>query len=112
MTDQELLELAAKAAGVDFDGNTFIKRDRYSSNIWDPLFDDGDALRLAVQLGMRVYVYSDGGDNVTVVANDELAAKDAPHISEAHGEDKLSATRRAIVRAAAEMAKTAGQANP
>lgn len=105
MSDRELLELAAKAAGVDFDGNTFIKRDRYSSNIWDPLFDDGDAMRLAVQLGMRVYVYPDGGDNVTVVANDELKAKDAPHISEAHGEDKFAATRRAIVRAAAEIGK-------
>lgn len=105
MSDRELLELAAKAAGVDFDGNSFIKRDRYSSIIWDPLFDDGDALRLAVQLGMRVYVYPGGGDNVTVVANDELKSKDAPHISEAHGEDKFAATRRAIVRAAAEMGK-------
>ena len=105
MTDLELMKLAAKVAGVDFDGHTFIKRDRYSSNIWDPLFDDGDALRLAVQLGMRVYVYPGGGDSVTVVANDELKAKDAPHISEEHGEDRLAATRRAIVRAAAEMAR-------
>ncbi|WP_116817917.1 hypothetical protein [Pseudomonas syringae] len=105
MNDRELMELAAKAAGVDFDGHTFVKRDRYSSNVWAPLFDDGDAFRLAVQLGMRIYVYPGGDDNVTVVANDELKAKGAPHISEPHAEDRLAATRRAIVRAAAEMAK-------
>lgn len=122
MSDRELLELAAKSAGYSVrwhdnwkcfvhDGPHNIDNPPTPAgerHVWIPLNDDGDALRLAVQLGMRVYVYPGGGDNVTVVANDELKAKDAPHISEAHGEDKFAATRRAIVRAAAEMARTSG----
>lgn len=99
MTDQELLELAAKAAGVDFDGHSFIKRDRYSSNVWDPLFDDGDAFRLMVALnldiefdgptGMRVN-YVDGGGRLCTVEQHVL-------------EDLAEAVRRTIVSAAAEL---------
>lgn len=106
MNDRELITMAAKAAGIQIirwgktDG-AFIGQ----GSAWSPLVDDGDALRLAVKLGMRVYVYPGDGDDVTVVANDELQAKNAPHISESHGEDKFSATRRAIVRAAAEIGR-------
>lgn len=101
MTDQELLELAAKAAGVDFDGNSFIKRDRYSSNIWDPLFDDGDAFRLAVDLDIDVFQST---------SNQEAQAGGAipSIIFEPWGDDKLASTRRAIVRAAAEIARAMG----
>ncbi|MEG3078490.1 hypothetical protein R3F64_01300 [Halomonas sp. 5021] len=81
MTDKELLERAARAAGYNFDGN--LKHDRYSSNIWDPLFDDGDAFRLMVALGI-----SPKFDGYADMAT----------------QDELSKTRRAIVRAAAEMA--------
>ena len=98
MSDRELLELAAKAAGVDFDGNTFIKRDRYSSNIWDPLFDDGDAMRLAVELDIDVFQST---------AHKEAQAGGAipSTIFEPWGDDKFAATRRAIVRAAAEIGR-------
>jgi hypothetical protein len=45
-TDRELLELAAKAAGIeaffDDDGDCY----RVNSNYWDPRHDDGDALGL------------------------------------------------------------------
>jgi hypothetical protein len=103
MTDRELLELAAKAAGVDFDGNTFIKSDRYSSNIWDPLFDDGDAMRLAVQLSLSIDIGAPGfSPNDTTVQQRGCAGL---RVCEPHNSDPLAATRRAIVRAAAEMAK-------
>jgi hypothetical protein len=59
-SDRELLELAAKAAGYhswDFDagqqGNMMnVYTVDGSHAIWWPLEDDGDALRLAVKLGM------------------------------------------------------------
>lgn len=52
MSDRELLEMAGKALGsnetwTDIDGN------RYSGDpekLWNPLNDDGDALRLAVAI--------------------------------------------------------------
>lgn len=53
MTDRELLELAAKASGEltpSWYGN-----DAYFEGVlsrWNPLLDDGDALRLAVKLYM------------------------------------------------------------
>ena len=94
MLDKELLELAAKAAGitVNFDR---ARRDW----AWNPLDDDGDALRLAVKLGMQVYIWqpNDGlGTHYT-----EINRK----FVEGHKDDPQSATRRAIVRAAAEIGK-------
>jgi len=65
MTDRELLELAAKAAGItlgsdspwftysDKDGFEWWNEDaRSTTRKWNPLGDDGDALRLAVKLHM------------------------------------------------------------
>jgi len=53
VTDRELLELAAKAAGMPThtDGVGFVMAHHPS---WNPLTDDGDALRLAVKLGLQV----------------------------------------------------------
>ncbi len=54
MTDRELLELAAKAAGLTCVWSPY--RPDYERNqeqqpiYWNPLEDDGDALRLAVKL--------------------------------------------------------------
>ena len=79
MTDREMLELAAKAAGVE----------------WNPLTDDGDALRLAVKLGI---CYFDGDLAVCFGA-------DGRNITEPFGIDPYAATRRAIVRAAAEIGR-------
>jgi len=89
MTDRELLELAAKAAGID----TAVLSDENdgASGRWNPLEDDGDALRLAVKLFITVAV--------------EEGYTDAVSIWKAHREehdgDPCAATRRAIVRAAA-----------
>jgi hypothetical protein len=53
MTDRELLELAAKAADLPWE-QWCINGDAS----WNPLIDDGDALRLAVKLGMYLNIYT------------------------------------------------------
>lgn len=60
MNDRELLELAAKAAGIS--PATFDRRDvgwyqpdKGTTGPWDPLTDDGDALRLAVKLWITAF---------------------------------------------------------
>ena len=118
MTDRELLELAAKAAGISGswfeDCNHMIREfvfDRMfgiktKAGLWNPLTDDGDALRLAVELridvnhdevGMKSFVYA------RTVFNDET------HIglSEIFDDEseRLDRTRRAITRAAAQIGK-------
>jgi hypothetical protein len=57
MSDKELLEDAAKTAGVDLawsSNEDQSPRDRATWNVWNPLVDDGDALRLAVKLRMNI----------------------------------------------------------
>lgn len=102
--DRELLELAAKAVGFyvknevidrsDFFIGFLIKPSvnakRQSIAFWNPLTDDGDALRLAVQLQIELSFIN--GDT------------HADGQSEG-GQDKLANTRRAIVRAAAEIGR-------
>lgn len=91
MTDRELLELAAKAAGVEGRIRQFQLPYRSEIHIgigkhrWNPLTDDGDALRLAVKIGWLP-------DRV------EFAGLAMSH-------DPYAATRRAIVRAAAEIGR-------
>lgn len=83
-TDRELLELAAKAVGLD--GCTI----KVGRRIWNPLTDDGDALRLAVLLSLL-------NDLQTLIEH---------HIEEAdYLADPYAATRRAIVLAAAEIGR-------
>ena len=102
--DRELLEQAAKAAGmVDIQQtlNSWDEEGLTSKGIafWNPLTDDGDALRLAVKLGMQMYIWqpNDGiGTHYTEIGR---------HIKEGHKDDPYAATRRAIVRAAAEIGK-------
>ena len=49
MTDRELLELAAKAAGLEVVTPTMLAHGQ-----WNPLADDGDAFRLAVAMGFSL----------------------------------------------------------
>jgi hypothetical protein len=96
MTDKELLELAAKAAGLEVVTPTMLKYGQ-----WNPLTDDGDALRLAVKLDMSV--------DVDFYESSSYAyASDSPRVwaVEVWRDDKCAATRRAITRAAAEIGKT------
>ena len=108
-SDRELLELAAKAAGLD---GVYVERERMirefifkkfqyiqtNGAYWNPLTDDGDALRLAVKLRiditfneLDVFAFpTDGSDGKSETINVD---------------DPCAATRRAIVRAAAEIGK-------
>ena len=96
MNDDELLERAAKAAGIKYTtwhhkpaqvisyGN-YLRETRF----WDPLTDDGDAFRLAVKLHVPVEAV------IAFVAQRETDWETDPY----------AATRRAIVRAAATLAE-------
>ena len=96
-TDRELLELAAKAAGYEYAKHGgYIVVYGIPGN-WNPLQDDGDALRLAVKTGEPFVVRS---RCVTTMGG--LMEDFDPAVS---GDD-LRATRRAIVRAAAEIGRS------
>lgn len=98
-TDRELLELAAKAAGYKYHSPAgYIVVDGIPGN-WNPLEDDGDALRLAVKLNMDIcYESCPDGALVTVVGAWDGAPEPVQEIFERNGP---RAVRRAIVRAAA-----------
>jgi hypothetical protein len=103
-SDRELLELAAKAAGIrikwDKDGElrSPLLRDALGDVPWNPLTDDGDALRLAVKLGMKLQVRR-GVETEASYADKKYGGWSWE--TEGHSGDPMAATRRAIVRAAA-----------
>lgn len=98
MSDRELLEMAAKAAGVRIG-----RYDNYFTDFtlgfniegtnlwWNPLTDDGDAFRLAVKLGMSVWRDSD-----------IIWCRSSASVVEY---DMYASARRAIVLAAAEIGR-------
>lgn len=99
MSDRELLELAAKAAGlalVVVGQRLYFTQGEYLARQWDPITDDGDALRLLVALRLSLIRYA---LHVMVVDSNRVA------VSENYMADPAVATRRAIVRAAAEIGK-------
>lgn len=113
MTDRELLELAAKAAGIELvwhgDTDPFCFAETVAGIKWNPLTDDGDALRLAVKLAE-----SAPGTHFTLSISkihDGRGFADAGFFSHINpteqvvGPDLAAATRRAIVRAAAEIGR-------
>ena len=119
MTDKEMLELAAKAAHIEHGadrlecGLSLTENGRHRSlPKWNPLTDDGDALRLAVKLGIDLtfhgatfihpYVHSEINPSYAVYGEnwfEECAEEDK-------GYEIHAATRRAIVRAAAEIGRS------
>lgn len=104
-TDRELLELAAKAAGLRINTKAQAERDvlidpsaaslwlANGTTGWNPLTDDGDALRLAVKL--RLSIEQNHIGSAVLVGNTSREK----YVD--HGDDPAAATRRAIVRAAA-----------
>lgn len=113
-TEREILELAAKAAGMAHmkyaGGSGLVRmldpiRPETTGSIgpsWNPLEDDGDALRLAVKLRLTVMVWSDGGCASAAKTTPDGAAPSADggwQAAFARG-DIASATRRSIVHAA------------
>ncbi len=110
MTDRELLERAAKAAGMEtrWERVTSQLRARVPGSgdafpVWSPLTDDGDALRLAVKLRLTIQrPWMD--DERTELREVRVWSCEPDYVHETLvGVDECAAVRRAIVRAAAAM---------
>lgn len=107
MDDRQLLEAAARAAGMKdmkWSGPSGMvkmidpSRPESTGSIgraWNPLIDDGDALRLAVKL--RIDVFKGIGFM--------CCETDLGTTSEPIGDDEMAACRQAIVRAAAALSQ-------
>jgi hypothetical protein len=101
MSDRELLEAAAKAAGMDIEWQPCgWAHNNETGCEWNPLTDDGDALRLAVTLRLTANCSYDD----VAICGQEFTQRQV--FVERNGEDPLAATRRAIVRAAAEIGRS------
>ena len=103
-TDRELLELAAKAAGIDpvirVEADGLVIGPNSRRRWWSPLADDGDALRLAVNLRIDITFFNGFG---------EVHAEHcdgSPQCNEDYSDDMHATTRRAIVRVAAAIGET------
>ena len=127
-SDRELLALAAKAAGLQLCGYSWIGENEDDDECevlesafvklhpeqelatkWKPLTDDGDALRLAVKLGLDVDVHRK--DPTGGVAGVEVRGYVPRRLlvtepASDNGDALFAATRRAIVRAAAAIGET------
>lgn len=121
MNDRELLEKAAKAYwGREIDDVCSVEwseldnciayahcdnQDHNGNDVsllWNPLADDGDALRLAVKLNIEFACFDDQQSVNAGVWS--LDGKSWDCMTQYNG-DKLAATRRAIVRSAAAIEK-------
>lgn len=104
MEDYELLKLAAKAAGriveaISPGKGLLVAQGDGVSAWWNPLTTDGDALRLAVKLKLHLGLES---HTVSAWQSDKFGNFQTEVLS--HRGDE-AATRRAIVRAAAEIGR-------
>jgi len=108
MDDREQLKMAAKAAGIhwnrwDYERLRDLGHMVTPSMMWNPLNNDGDALRLAVNL--RIDIDYDELEP-RVEAYHKVLGEDSHFCADECMEpDPAAATRRAIVRAAAELGK-------
>ena len=124
MTDRELLELAAKAFGFGkenpSDNPHCWTASEYpkgsgkhgalwnyvghadTAELWNPLEDDGDALRLAVKLELDFY---NSCISVRAIHRDRNTGASVKCRGNNPQMDPNAATRRAIVRAAAEIGR-------
>jgi hypothetical protein len=115
MDDRELLELAAKAAGVTGGWGDKIEYHNGAVDLrdvwilegddfvpWNPLTDDGDALRLAVELGLSARRFG----NLIEVCGAKAGGAHGLILDEPIGDDGvLAAYRRGFTRAAAEIGR-------
>lgn len=110
MNDKELLMMAAKAAGIRGEWSEACgKFEKFGDEGWhtgffEPLTDDGEALRLAVKLSLSIF-YSE--QFVEINFDDESGKVDFFSVIEFFPPDdfemKMAATMLAITRAAAEI---------
>lgn len=125
MKDKELLEGAARAMGLtgeveEFwtghsgnpDAKPFFAMYTEAGTFFNPLNDDGDALRLAVKLGISITPYpiyaEDGRHSVHTKQRrhtDTLRQANPTECIELYRDDAMAATRLAIVRCAFEISK-------
>ena len=110
MTDRELLERAARAAGLNYEpmlGGYYTAPEFNEVVSWNPLTDDGDALRLAIRRRFHVKIFSAWQDgSIDAPGRVEIwrwGDDDPIHTEYVKGSDYEAATRRAIVMAAAAM---------
>lgn len=102
-TDRELLELAAKAAGFRFwdwlggDGLLSVYDAEGRHSVWNPLTDDGDALRLLVELKLSLEINGSEDEFYEAGCMSEWEIFDR--------DDEAKSVRRAIVRVAAEIGR-------
>lgn len=110
MSDRELLRLAAIACGEL--STEWVNNEAYFDGVlcrWNPLDDDGDALRLAVALRLSID-HNHSADQQRWVAADRQGCEGCYSpvscIEDEFDESQRdTATRRAIVRAAAEIGR-------
>lgn len=87
MTDKELLGMAAKAIGEEFDGWALKSR---GSRPWNPLVNDGDCFRLETELKIGSMWFEPTGEWIT--AKGQVARRHADR-------------KRSVVLLAAELGK-------
>ena len=126
MTDtRKLLEDAALAAGLAVDPNTktaarwTVRASSGDLLDWNPLTDDGDAMRLAVKLRISIIheqEYMGGPVLETVEAIGPMRPDGSRHCEavsiNAPGDDPMLNVRLAIVRAAAQIGAAMGEKTP
>ena len=110
MNDHELLEMAAKAAGMKVGdrealdgwiwiiGEKSLFADEVEHYIWNPLADDGDAFRLALKLRINIE-YVQQMDSVMCTLPGSMGATSVAAIGDAE-------LRLAIVQAAFQLGKS------
>ncbi|HDR9208550.1 TPA: hypothetical protein QDB18_003682 [Burkholderia vietnamiensis] len=128
MTDRELLELAAKAAGFGGEHGTTWTESEYpkgsgkngalwnyvghgdTAKLWNPLSDDGDALRLAEILRIEYIFVSDRKSiQCSFAEHTEMGDWETYLCDEPIGDDVQTSMRKALVRAAVEIGKRGEQ---
>lgn len=109
MNDRELLELAAKAAGEDVEwhatGSYFYRKScnwPTDKGFFNPLHDDGEALRLAMKLGICIQFIPECD---TAQVYQERTTTGEPYNIHVAALVDIE-TRRIIVQAAAEIGRT------
>ena len=113
-TDRELIELAALAAGIDCDWNEnfgksgmmMIRNPQTYRLCFDPINDDGDALRLCVKLGFGISFGQYAPLDVYSVYVSEIEGGDTLAVGCIVDENETSVVRRAITQAAAVIGTT------
>lgn len=121
MNDRELLELAAKAAGVvgawdrmhQTYGDMWVEGINTGSPLfWNPLADDSDALRLLCKRSMRIVENHGGAYRAVQFTLNPETDDEAEHEIEIEWPHTPAATRYAITRAAAEIGASMQQSAP